>query len=79
VTRSYVASNVSVLINAGDGTFAPRSDYALGAQPGPVAIAEVDGNGSPDIATASATSTVSLLLNSGDGSYESRRDYARGG
>ncbi len=56
--------NVSVLLNNGDGTFAPKVDYAAGDQPTSVFIADLDGDGDKDLAVANlASDTVSVLLN----------------
>ena len=77
-TANYGANTVSVLINRGDGSFAPRSDYATGHSPGSLALADLNGDHRPDLATANGANTLSVLLNRGDGSFEHRRDYATG-
>jgi hypothetical protein len=71
-------NTVSVLLNRGDGSFEPRRDYAIAAGDLAVAIADLNGDDKPDLATATPN-TVSVLLNRGDGSFESRRDYANAG
>jgi hypothetical protein len=44
-----------------------------------IALGDVNGDGSPDVATASyAGGNVSVLLNKGDGSFEAKRVYATG-
>src|SRR5207253_500576 len=43
------ANSVSVLLNAGDGTFPVRSDYQVGAGPIQVAAADVDRDGDLDL------------------------------
>ena len=53
--------SVSVLMNNGDGTFAPRMDYPAGGFS--VFSADLDGDGDNDL----VTSQVSVLLNNGDG------------
>ena len=58
------ANTVSVLPGNGDGTFAPRTDFGTGNTPWFVAIADLNRDGKPDLATANGTaSTVSVLLN----------------
>ncbi len=62
------ANTVSVLLNDGDGTFAPKVDYPTNAQPGWVVAADLNGDGALDLAvtcfgTNSAGYTVSVLLN----------------
>jgi hypothetical protein len=70
------ANSVSVFLNAGDGSLRPRSDYAIPRNPTPVSIVDLNGDGYPDLVTASGEDTVSLFLNRGDGTYETRRDFA---
>src|SRR5207344_1453750 len=41
---------VAVLLGTGGGAFAPRVDYEAGSQTDYVAIADVDGDGHPDLA-----------------------------
>jgi len=64
-------SAVSVLINAGDGTFLPAVSYAAGDQPLAVLAADYNGDGFPDIGVANFSGNqVSLLLNNGDGNLD---------
>ena len=56
--------SVSVLLNNGDGTFAPDLEYRAASTPRAVAIGDLDGDGDPDLAVAdSAGNDVSVLLN----------------
>jgi hypothetical protein len=80
---ALVASNdadedylLSVLVNRGDGTFAPRHDYPTGALPSTLAIADVDVDGRLDVVTGNYAS-LSVLLNR-SGTFQ-RRDYRTGG
>jgi hypothetical protein len=68
---------VSVFLNQGDGTFAARRDYETGLLPGSVAIADLNGDARPDLATTHVNG-VSVLLNAGDGTFTARRDYETG-
>ncbi|MBZ0173211.1 MAG: VCBS repeat-containing protein, partial [Phycisphaerales bacterium] len=58
------ANTVSLLINNGDGTFALNINFPAGDFPESVAMGDLDGNGSPDIALVNKSSDdVSVHLN----------------
>ena len=62
-------------------SFATRKSYATGKIPVSVAIADLNGDGKPDVAVANEgaeSESVSVLLNRGDGRLQPRRDYATG-
>ncbi|WP_162136355.1 FG-GAP-like repeat-containing protein, partial [Zavarzinella formosa] len=74
VTANIGSNNVSVLLGAGDGTFAPAPGLppAVGNEPFSVAVGDVNGDGKPDLVTANyASDTVSVLLGNGDGTFTS--------
>ncbi len=53
--------------------------YAVGAGPVSIVVADFNGDGKPDIATANRdASTVSILINNGDGTFRKHVDYATG-
>jgi Tfp pilus tip-associated adhesin PilY1 len=61
---------IRVFLNQGDGTFAAPTLLAAGFGPAHVAIADFDGDGHLDIATANYEDiTLSLFLNNGDGTF----------
>jgi hypothetical protein len=67
---------VSVLMNAGDGSFPTRRAYRMPRAPISVALGDVNGDGRMDIVTANHQRlSVSVLLNLGGGTFGSRRDY----
>jgi hypothetical protein len=68
---------VRVFLNHGDGTFAAGVDYAAGVAPDPIAAADVNGDGKPDLLVAYGT-TVSVLMNHGDGTFAAHADYDTG-
>jgi hypothetical protein len=73
------SDNVSVLLNNGDGIFAPHSVYPVGDDPSSVFSADLDGDGDLDLATANfASDNVSVLLNNGDGTFATHSVYTVG-
>ena len=80
---SGTSAGIRVLINNGDGTLAPDVSYSTGPLhthgPVAVALADVNGDGRPDIVTANeAAGTVSVLLNKGDGTFAAAVTYPAG-
>ncbi|MEO8845394.1 MAG: VCBS repeat-containing protein [Kofleriaceae bacterium] len=84
------SNTVSVLLNmtaTGSTTpsFAAKVDFTIGANPYSVAIGDLDGNGTPDLAVANANSnTVSVFLNttatgSTTPSFAAKVDFTTGG
>jgi len=70
---------VTVLLANAGGGFNPRTDYATGAAPGPVVIADFNGDGKPDLAVGNFNdNTVSVLLGKGDGTFQTHVDYPTG-
>ena len=79
---------VSVLLGNGDGTFGPATSYDSGAGAAvSVAIADLNGDGKPDLVVAHncnnasecSYSAVGVLLGKGDGSFKPALTYASGG
>lgn len=70
ITANGTQDSISVLLNAGDGTFAAPVSYGTGADPVSLAVADVNADGWLDVVTSdSGDDTVSLLLNNGDGTF----------
>ena len=82
---------VGVLLGNGDGRFQTPQSYNAGAYPASsIAVADVNGDGKPDMlvanpcpdATCGSTSNkngvVLVLLNNGDGTFQSAQDYNSG-
>jgi hypothetical protein len=59
--------------------FGPDQQFATGNFPNSVAIGDLNGDGTPDLATANGGSnSVSVLLGNGDGTFQARQDFATG-
>jgi uncharacterized protein (TIGR03437 family) len=72
VTANSGANTVTVLLGNGLGGFtaAAGSPFAVGTTPQAVAIADVNGDGKPDIVAANASdNTISVLLGDGAGGF----------
>jgi len=70
---------VSVLLNAGTGTFGPAADYGIGTNPFSIALGDLNGDGKPDIAVGNSSSGgVSVLLNVGNGAFAAAINYPYG-
>ena len=75
VTANRDSSDVSVLLNRGDGSFSAPTGFSAGAEPVAVALAGLDADADLDIAVASRGSEgggLSVLLNLGGGAYAPR-------
>lgn len=80
---------VGVLLGNGDGTFRPVVAYGSGgSRAWSVAVADVNGDGKPDLLVANecvdsncanATGTVGVLLGNGDGTFQAAVPYGSGG
>jgi len=73
VVTNWRDDTVSVLLNDGDGTFAPHVAYPVWYDPESVVCADLDGDLYPDLAVsnhgASIDTRVAVLRNLGDGSF----------
>jgi len=71
---------LSVLLGNGDGTFqAARIQDSGGLNPTSVAVADVNGDGKPDLIVANgySTSGIGVLLGNGDGTFQAAVTYGR--
>jgi hypothetical protein len=77
------SGNVAVLLGNGDGTFQTAVTYSLGASGATaVAVADVNGDGKPDLIVATGSNTaglVGVLLGKGDGTFQAEATYSSGG
>jgi hypothetical protein len=71
--------SVSVLLGNGDGTFQTQKTFSVGQSPNAVAIADLNGDGKPDIIVANSKSdTISVLLGNGNGTFQPQRTISTG-
>lgn len=70
VTNGFTEDAISVLLNNGDGTFAPHVNYAAGDAPMAMALCDVDGDGDDDLVTANMLGKeVAVLRNNANGTF----------
>jgi hypothetical protein len=78
-TADFGGEPVNVYFGAGDGTMT-EARYPLATGMYAIAVADLDGNGSPDLAVTSAKAPlVSVLFNAGDGTFRGPRTFLEGG
>jgi hypothetical protein len=79
---NYDGDTVSVSLNRGDGTFEARRSYGTGTSSGPgpesVAVADLNGDGAPDLVSVQYYS-YSVFLNKGDGTFQPKHRYRADG
>jgi len=76
---STPSKTVSVLLGNGDGTFQAAVDYPAGCDSTSVTAADLNGDGSLDLAFANqGGSGVSVLLGNGDGTFQASLTFGVG-
>jgi len=79
VAANSASNTVSVLLGNGDGSFQTSVGFGTGAGPNSVAISDLNGDGSLDLAVTNSTdNTVSVLLGNGTGGFGPEVDVATG-
>ena len=69
----------SVLLNRGDGSFAPKVDYRAVSAPTGVALTDLNGDGRLDLVVAAGDDeAITARLNGGNGTFGARWDYSVG-
>ena len=82
-----LGGSISVLLGNGDGTFQAAVPYGSGGEyASSIAVADVNGDGKPDLLVANecasnpcANGSVSVLLGNGDGTFRTAVPYGSGG
>ena len=75
---ALAAAGVAV-VAANSISFEPQQRFPAGDYPRSVAVADLNGDGAPDLVTANAGSDdVSVLLGSGVGTFEPQQRFAAG-
>src|SRR5207302_6171430 len=72
-----IPPTVSVFLGKGDGTFSGSTEYAVGANPSGIALADMNGDGMSGRTTANQAESVTVLLGDGQGNFseQTRTDY----
>jgi hypothetical protein len=60
-------------------TFHPANNYSVGNGPTAVAVADLNGDGKPDLVSANhGSNSVSILLGNGDGTFQAAKNFPAG-
>jgi hypothetical protein len=79
VANYHSNNTVSLLLGNGNGTFQSAQNFNVGSYPESAAVADVNGDGRPDLVVANYRSnTVSVLLGNGDGTFASATNFIAG-
>ncbi|HYL84063.1 MAG TPA: FG-GAP-like repeat-containing protein [Candidatus Angelobacter sp.] len=83
VTVDYPTAEVSVLLGNGNGTFQPAIKTPVPGAFYGIAVADLNGDGNPDVVTGDSTGAaprnVNVLLGKGDGTFAAPVKYSTGG
>ncbi|TDN37256.1 hypothetical protein E4631_25160 [Hymenobacter sp. UV11] len=81
LTANQVSSTAGVLLGTGTGSFGAATTFSTGAgsYPRSIAVADVNGDGKPDLLTANPVSnTAGVLLGTGTGSFGAATTFSNG-
>ena len=63
---------LSVLVGNGDGSFGAKVDTPVGVTPSGVTVADVSGDGKPDVVVTNTSGVLSILVGNGDGTFQTQ-------
>lgn len=80
---NFITAKVTLMFNQGDGTYAPPVFLDAAGETMDVVIADLDGDGDPDLAFAQSSSGITgnrvlVYLNHGDGTFAAQRVFTTG-
>ncbi|CAF0818429.1 unnamed protein product [Adineta steineri] len=81
IVGNFKASNVGVLLNAGNGKFHNQTIYSTGvdSQPRSVLVVDINCDNLPDIIVANSDEeNIGIFLNFGDGTFQRQMTYPTG-
>ena len=81
LTTNVGSSSAGVLLGTGTGTFGAVTSYSIGANSSPhsIAVADVNGDGQPDLLTANSNNnSAGVLLGTGTGTFGAVTNYSTG-
>lgn len=74
-----LSNDVSVLMNNGNGTYAPAVNYIVGSHPTSMCSIDVDADGFPDLAVTNfGSASISVLMNLTDGTFDPAISFSTG-
>ncbi|HEV2423656.1 MAG TPA: FG-GAP-like repeat-containing protein [Terriglobia bacterium] len=76
--NNQAGGNVAILMGNGDGTLQAAVDYSAQGSPFYVAVADLNGDGSPDVVLAAHGAAVQVFLNTGTGTFATAATYNAG-
>ncbi len=80
-TVNYGEQKINVMLNNGNGTFATRVSYGIGASLSPwgITAGDVNSDGAVDLVTANGDNgTVSVMIGNGNGTFKTGISYSTG-
>jgi hypothetical protein len=77
-TSIHDSSNTPLTSNNAQNSFQAQQTYAVAAYPHSVVIADVNGDGIPDLVTANGSGSISVLVGNGNGTFQPQHTFFAG-